>query len=138
MSTHSSIAVMQKDGKVKSIYCHFDGYLQGVGAKLLTYYNDEEKANAIVDLGSLSYLDDKLEPTKPGHNFDHPEPDVTVAYHRDRGEDFQQEVYQDLDFYKFDMDMTFSYIFKDGKWFTYTKKCRRFDELTPERVGEIE
>jgi len=34
MATRSRIAIENQDGTVTSIYCHFDGYLSGVG-KLL-------------------------------------------------------------------------------------------------------
>jgi hypothetical protein len=35
MSTRSRIAVEVEDGKVLSVYCHSDGYLDGVGKALM-------------------------------------------------------------------------------------------------------
>ena len=54
MGTRSRIGVMH-GSKVKSIYCHWDGYLEGVGATLLKHY-DSAKANHIVALGDMSSL----------------------------------------------------------------------------------
>ncbi len=57
MSTRSRIAVLQEnDGSVKSVYCHWDGYLSGVGVTLLNHYNTYQRANAVVALGGLSSL----------------------------------------------------------------------------------
>ena len=43
MGTHSRIGVMHGD-KVKSVYCHWDGYLEHNGQVLEQYY-DSAKAN---------------------------------------------------------------------------------------------
>jgi hypothetical protein len=54
MGTHSRIGVMHGD-KVKSIYCHWDGYLEHNGEILLKHY-DSAKANNLVALGDMSSL----------------------------------------------------------------------------------
>jgi hypothetical protein len=46
MGTRSRIGVMHGD-KVKSIYCHWDGYLEHNGAILQEHY-DSAKANHLV------------------------------------------------------------------------------------------
>ena len=56
MSTRSLIALKQKDGSIKSIYCHWDGYLEYNGMILLNYYNDYDKVNKLIDLGNISQL----------------------------------------------------------------------------------
>ena len=56
---------------------------------LLDHYNSREKADALIALGDLSLLCEKLypDPDKPhGFDYDKRQPDVTVAYARDRGE----------------------------------------------------
>jgi hypothetical protein len=73
MSTRSRIAIENQNGSVKSIYCHFDGYLSGVGRTLKEYYTTQAKVEALIELGNIS----ALEMT----------PESTVAYARDRGED---------------------------------------------------
>jgi hypothetical protein len=54
MGTRSRIAVMH--GEVcKSVYCHWDGYLEHNGAILQEHY-DSAKANQLVAMGDLSSL----------------------------------------------------------------------------------
>ena len=89
MSTRSFICVEQDDGSYKGVYCHSDGYLTYNGAMLLDHYNNRERADALIALGDLSLLCEKLypDPDKPhGFDYDKRQPDVTVAYARDRGE----------------------------------------------------
>ena len=38
MSTRSSIGIKYKDGTIKDIYCHYDGYLEYNGQMLYYYY----------------------------------------------------------------------------------------------------
>jgi len=73
MSTRSSITVKCKDEKFRSVYCHFDGYIEGVGHTLLKNYNSQELARKIVNLGDLSSLFESVEDS--------------VFYGRDRKED---------------------------------------------------
>ena len=40
MSTRSRIGMINPDGSVSSIYCHFDGYPEGVGKTLHDNWND--------------------------------------------------------------------------------------------------
>ena len=54
MGTRSRIGVMHGD-VCKSVYCHWDGYLEHNGDILETHY-DSAKANTLVALGDLSSL----------------------------------------------------------------------------------
>lgn len=56
MRTRSRIGILKENGSVESVYVHHDGYLEYMGALLLNYYNSKEKAQAIVDLGDISFL----------------------------------------------------------------------------------
>lgn len=85
MATRSTITAKTTDGKFKSIYCHFDGYVSHNGRILLEHYNDQAKIDALVNLGALSSL--AASPEKPaGHTFETPIEGYCVAYGRDRGE----------------------------------------------------
>jgi len=88
MGTSSAIGIKQPNGQIQAITCHWDGYLEHVGRILHEFYSHEAKAMRLLRLGHLSSLGESLEPP-PGvrHTFDHPAKSVTVAYHRDRGED---------------------------------------------------
>lgn len=85
MSTRSNIAV-EKDGKIHVIYCHFDGYPEGVGQTLIDHYKTFDRAMEIIALGDLSTLDKSCE-CPEGHSYDRRHEGYSVAYGRDRGEE---------------------------------------------------
>ena len=71
---------MKKDGSIESIYCHFDGYLEGVGRKLYNYYQDYNKVKELIKLGDIESLKEKIKPDLNSKD------NVTIAYHRDLGD----------------------------------------------------
>lgn len=89
MATRSTIAIRRDDLTMTKIYCHWDGYIEHNGVILQEYYNTPDKVEELLKLGNLSSLGEKINP-EGEHSFDHPEEDVCIAYHRDRGEDFYQ------------------------------------------------
>lgn len=105
MSTRSRIGIKKADGTIKSIYCHSDGYFEGVGKTLQENYKDPEKVNSLIELGDLSSLGDDLE--------------STVSYHRDRNEElnFSEHPGQNslLESAKKSWE-EYAYIFEDGEW----------------------
>ena len=56
MSTRSTIALEFADGTVEQVYCHFDGYLSGVGAQLRNYYSDPFALRDLIDGGDMSCI----------------------------------------------------------------------------------
>lgn len=73
MSTPSFIGVLCKEGIIKFVYCHSDGYPSYLGKMLLEHYNTPELATALVDLGSLSMVRERLAPDEgETHRFDKP------------------------------------------------------------------
>lgn len=84
MSTRSAIIIENTDKTVAGIYCHFDGYLDGVGKTLLESYQDEAKVRELIALGDISSLGDRIG-TK--HDFSNAPDGEVNAYGRDRGED---------------------------------------------------
>lgn len=85
MGTRSNIAALI-DGKVKVIYCHFDGYIEGVGQDLFDHYNSQERAEELIALGDLSCLGERCDRPE-GHSYQTPVDGCTIAYGRDRGEE---------------------------------------------------
>ena len=96
MSTRSNIAIKMDDGRIRAIYCHYDGYLECVGEILAEHYTDPEKINALIDLGAISSLYPEV---GDKHSFKERRDlvmkeneqiwaDWTLAYHRDRGDDW--------------------------------------------------
>ena len=87
MATRSNIAYKTPEGKIRSVYCHWDGYPAHNGEMLVRYYQQARKIAQLVELGQISSLDQDVFPTpNSGHSFDSPEEGVTVFYGRDRGE----------------------------------------------------
>ena len=83
MATRSAIAVDQGD-EIYACYCHWDGYLEGVGATLLNHYTQAQTVLDLVQGGDISSLGPVI---GRKHDFDQADPDVeTTYYSRDRGE----------------------------------------------------
>ncbi len=118
MSTHSGIGILNKDGTVTSVYCHNDGYPRYMLSILKMFYNTEEKARALIDLGYLSSVQENF--WAEGHSFDHPVQNTTVVYHRDRGEDYKQDNWDNLDEYKTNAEIKYFadylYWFENNEW----------------------
>lgn len=54
---------------------------------LFNEYQDLNKINRLIKLGSISFLDDEIEPKEDQvHSFEYPCDGVVIAYCRDRGE----------------------------------------------------
>jgi hypothetical protein len=64
MSTRSWIAVKEGDC-FRVIYCHHDGYPEGVGQCLVANYDSLDRVLALVGLGAISGLHDTVEDTFP-------------------------------------------------------------------------
>ena len=85
------------NGNVLQIYCHHDGYLQGVGYELLNKFNSYDKALKLILAGDCSYIEDGV-----------------ACHYTSKGEDWasnrpEQKMYaRRLEDYL--------YVFKDGNW----------------------
>ncbi len=101
MGTRSNIAYKKSDGKIVSMYCHYDGYPQYNGVMLNKHYNTKRKARVLVDNGYQSALKETVE--ESNQDRVHEEPPTT--YHS---------------FHAFIMDINFDiewvYLFKDDAW----------------------
>ena len=122
MSTNCLIGKMYGD-KVKAIYCHNDGYPSHTGEMLKEYYNNDSIIDKLINLGDISFLDKNIEP-KEGqeHSFDHPAPGITIAYHRDRGEDLFIREYSGEDSFREELKgfgCNYLYLWKDGDWLIF-------------------
>jgi hypothetical protein len=56
MGTRSTIALEFADGTVQQVYCHWDGYLSGVGAELVSDYSDPFELRELIDGGDMSSI----------------------------------------------------------------------------------
>lgn len=58
MATRSIIGVELPNGTVKAVYCHWDGYPEGVGADLLSRgFSTTEEVEEFIDEGDRSTVD---------------------------------------------------------------------------------
>ena len=131
MGTRSRIGVMHGD-KVKSVYCHWDGYLEHNGQVLEQYY-DSAKANNLVALGDMSTLRPQIGEKHAFSQFDLPPEEVEAYkeltqdwctfYGRDRGELSTWKVANTFEEFLEQADgcgAEFYYIMKDGVWYVGT------------------
>ena len=122
MSTRSNIGVLNNDGTVTAIYCHWDGYVEHNGQILSEHYQEVEKVKELISGGDLSSLRPKIKPTGE-HSFENPQEDVCIYYHRDRDEQWEQtkpktyesiiQLYEKLK----DSWVEYLYIYIAGDWY---------------------
>ena len=143
MGTRSRIGVMHGD-KVKSVYCHWDGYLEHNGQILQEHY-DSAKANHLVALGDLSSLQKQIGEEHPfgyhgtdmsADEYNAKFRDMCTFYGRDRGEE-GTEFKTSTTFESFFDQVEggggeWYYIMKDGVWYvgnTYKNDTRFYKTL---------
>lgn len=130
------------DGQIKSIYCHSDGYLEGVGDTLRKCYTTTKKIKALLTLGDISSLYPLVAPppgVEHGFEYDQRATDVTVAYGRDRGEpDCGATVSDDMEAF-FQLQEEYSYLWLDNEWHVWCHhegSTIQGGKLTAEMVAE--
>ena len=104
MSTRSRVAVMHGD-VCKSVYCHYDGYLDYTGRILLAHYNSTA-ANLLIARGDNSGVKETLEEM----NFysDRGEEDVSWRVAHSFEEFLEQVQGNGCEYY---------YVMRDGVWY---------------------
>ena len=109
MGTRSLIAAkfdanVDSDRGIVATYCHWDGYLSGVGLTLMKQYNDSERAFTVADSGYVSSLPDLFEDfdSRVDANEDDP------VYFDD-----EWELLHSADEYSAE----FVYLYADGQWY---------------------
>ena len=135
MSTRAAIIQKQESGVYRGIYCHYDGYPSWVGKRLALHYNTVEMVNKLMDLGHISSLGKLVEPlpNDTKHSFDTPSTDVTVAYHRDRGEkDVGAVIGSSFEAVVDMIEHSYAYLYTDGKWYIGQSE----DNLLPIMVSD--
>ena len=137
MGTRSTIAIKHGE-RIKAVYCHWDGYVDGVGATLYEHYQASSKANNLVALGNISSLGEEI---GEKHSFDsRPEEGSveetwTTFYDRDRGEEGQEfksfgSEAEWMDYYD-GSGAEYYYIMDAGVWYVsaYRKEFQPLHEL---------
>ena len=135
MATRSTIAKLGKDGIIKAVYCHSDGYLGHVGKVLDEHYKDESKVDELLAHGDISSLNENI-----GVKLDFNDLKSFIKnkqcrfYHRDRGEDFMfNEFESDVEYLEWANEIAngFIYLYAYGAWYVYDNTfVRCYDEPT--------
>lgn len=123
MSTRCFISIRSKDKEgFDYIYCHFDGGSY-VRCMLEDHYYDESKIRALMDLGDISSLRQRVSPNATEkHSFNEPLKDVTIAYRRDRSEiSPSTETGYALNHYELFLDaeksaVDYLHVYEKGEW----------------------
>jgi len=129
MSTCGNV-VMERDGKYRVIYTHWDSYPSHNGKILLNSYTNPEKVWQLIQLGSISILGDEI---GEKHAFENPPEGVVTAYNRDREEPWDDTKYQTFDSKEDALkvcDNDYTYLFKNGKWTFRKWDEKKFHKLT--------
>ncbi len=141
MSTRSTISIMDKNGQVKSIYCHSDGYLSYNGIILFNYYQNAQKVKELIDLGDLSSLEKEIHPNPNQiHDFDKRQDGVCCFYGRDRGEKgTQASEFNNIVELKKDFFEEYNYIFKEknNTWYLINTNNLKLVRLSSQLKKEL-
>ena len=104
MGTRSRVAVMHGD-VCKSVYCHYDGYLDYTG-RILQEHWDSTKANLLVATGDNSGIKETI---------------AEMNFYEDRGEeDVGYQIAQTFDEFLDQVDRCcgeYYYVMRDGVWY---------------------
>jgi hypothetical protein len=129
MATRSTIALEFADGTVQQIYCHWDGYLEGVGAELQSDYMNPFDLRDLIDEGDTSTIG---------------------SPYSDRGEDCPARKYASFDEYVAECQQEeYDYILRnvggvavwfvrcystEGKWVTFAEAKALIERMNEEGV----
>lgn len=113
MSTRCEIGIELKDGSVVACYCHHDGYVEGVGERLLRWYDNKEIILELLKDGGFSSLKRSIA-------------EMQKEYYRDGDDQIKYKSAED--FYKTNTacsqepggwwsDREYIYLFRDGQWY---------------------
>ena len=133
MATNAFIG-FKENNSITYIYNHSDGYLEYLGKMLIEHYNSEKQAKALVSLGDVSVVKEKLAPEEGTiHTFDNRQEDVSVFYSRDRGEnwdDIKPILINNTVFENPDYTIVYIYVYdvEEQTWL-FTRNGKDFESL---------
>ena len=136
MGTRSMIGKLEDNGTVTAIYCHWDGYAEGVGHTLMKHYRDADKVDALMALGDLSVLAAEIGEKHPfsyhdvqmtSEQYNELYGNMCLAYGRDRNEkNVAAKTFANIDVYAEEalplMGSEYLYLYEDGFWHCWDLK----------------
>jgi hypothetical protein len=140
MATRSAIGFVEYDGSITAVYCHWDGYLEGVGKTLVEHYNDTYKVLDLLEQGDISSLGEEIGEKHPfscfGSDLSDEQYDklfgrMTTFYSRDRGENCPAKDFADATAFRSNYtDCDFFYLYDGNEW-TYAERGRPYFKPLP-------
>jgi len=128
MGTRSRIGIQLKDDSILSVYCHWDGYPEFNGVKLIEHFNSYDKAAELIDGGDISALW-----TNVGWNNE-TLPESGPLYYSSRGETRLPRHDNNMTEYLTQDAEEYAYLYTtDGEWLCYDT-CQWHDVTYLERV----
>ena len=112
MATRSRIGLQLADDSILSVYCHWDGYPQFNGVKLVEHFNSYKKAAELIDGGDISCLW-----TNAGWNNE-TLPTTGPQYYSSRGDVTEPRLDKTLGKYLGNGE-EYAYLFANGEWVCY-------------------
>ena len=127
MSTRSRIGVVNSDGTVDSVYCHYDGHLRHVGQTLVDHYTDDSKLHQLIALGDLKSLGREL---GQKHCYYITTDEVCTFFGRDGNYLYTESVHHDdvEDFML--LSEEYNYLFFYGRWMVYQEEASGWRQVT--------
>ena len=116
MSTRSRVGIKEKDGTVRSVYVHFDGYLAGVGKTLYESYRNADKIEQLINLGDMSSINSEVEKCEP---YTQRGEDLNIA--TDSLESFEKNWAS--------CGEEYVYLYINGRWMTNTIYKNKWESL---------
>ena len=127
-STRAMIGIYNiKDKTVSASYCHYDGYIQGVGRTLNKYYNSQYDAEAVAKGGYIVRLLEDYAETRQ---------------HADRdGRRVPCETYESVDQYMKNgrdyYDTDYLYLWDGAAWFFTSCDVPQFEEVEMNLMSNV-
>jgi len=101
MGTRSRIGIQNQNGSITSVYCHYDGYPEGVGQELIQNYTSPVEVNELLSKGDMSSLHSK-------------------QFFKDRGETDVDSINSEneQEYLEFTGNCwgEYAYLYRDGEW----------------------
>ena len=138
MSTRSRIGILLPDDSILSVYHHWDGYPEWLGATLEEHYNTYEKASELIDGGNMSscYSDNEYDEEKQEFVKRDPRPEYYG------GDDEAPILSKNFDeFTRIDCWQEYAYVFVKDRWVAYSirqKFDENYEEIIKVTVKEVE
>lgn len=133
----ATIGMRLSNDTIRAIYCSSNGHVEYTGYLLAGYYDTEMKILELLSLGEVNVLGKFASPPQGiKHNFRHPHPDVTVAYHRDRGDAMRTaKLYVNREDYltnaRIYLPARYFYLFDGERWLWASENIPKFVEIKP-------